>query len=85
MSKLITLRGRSVEISDEGFDQLAHFGAEVGLSMIGTLHNSEALKRPAGHEPRFRPDADVARHRASAAQRQHSVVAEMRKSRGQTT
>jgi hypothetical protein len=87
VSRVITLRGKSVEISDEGFDQLAHFGAELGLSMIHSLHNSEALQRPiAGHEPRFAaPEVDVAKRKATAAQRQHDVIRKMRESRGQAT
>jgi hypothetical protein len=82
MSKQLRVRDRVVELSDHDHHQLAEFGAEVGLNMLGTLHNSEALKRPSsGHAPRLAREPKS--WRETQAEIAHSVIDKIKAARGQ--
>lgn len=87
MSKKLTLRGKSVEVSNEDYDALAHLGAEIGIGVFNSVFDSESgklLQGPQrGHAPRPARETQIAKHKSTEADRLHSVIEKMRELRGQ--
>ena len=87
MTKKLTIEGKSVEISDEDYDAMAHLGAQVGIGLYNAVFSSEAGRKAQGpsrgHPPRLAKDDVVAKNKDTAADRLHDVVEHMKKMRGQ--
>jgi hypothetical protein len=84
MTKRITLHGKTVEVSDQDYDGLAHLGAEVGVALCGAVFNNQGVtKQQRGHPPRLTTEDRVAKAKTTAADQLHDVVASMKKLRGQ--